>query len=410
MAKVAKTAGGGPGVQTNVATVVGAFFHDGPGKTLGARMDDATTAIAILEANVASMKGLEDQIKAYLEGLQGDRPKEGQAIQEYVQSEIGQVREMVRRFEADGQPVPQVNVSNAIPFTIEMRTTLAGMEQRIAQLDNIGAAHNHLATTVNLVQTASHEHQQRIINVETQVVNIRQDIAARGNKNVQEGLNLRRSGVSAAAGAACCGSQAAGPPPPNPGAAWGGAAPPGIPTGGAGSSGDGDPQRAVLAAVTGGNGRCHCVHVSTLIDKVGALEARSAGGHPAEPGRGLDPWHSGPHRGGAQPPPTGPAANAPPQSLPLKLKGPLGAINVKDRGIFDEKLATQAEYKFDGMRGGVAWKGKTERHFVSRAPIIKDVLKWAEECELEVITVEKFLQAAGDKLDEEQVLSVNAAL
>ena len=93
----------------------------------------------------------------YLEGLQGDRPKEGHAIQEYVQSEVGQVREMVRRFEADGQPVPQVNVSNAIPFTIEMKNTLAGMEQRIAQLDNIGAAHNHLATTVNLVQTASHD-------------------------------------------------------------------------------------------------------------------------------------------------------------------------------------------------------------------------------------------------------------
>ena len=37
------------------------------------------------------------------------------------------------------------------------------------------------------------------------------------------------------------------------------------------------------------------------------------------------------------------AARRGPRSLPLTLKGPLGAIGYKDRGVFDEKLALQDE-------------------------------------------------------------------
>ena len=40
------------------------------------------------------------------------------------------------------------------------------------------------------------------------------------------------------------------------------------------------------------------------------------------------------------------------KKLPLRLNGPLGAIGYKDRPIFDEKMATHEEYKFNGVKGG----------------------------------------------------------
>ncbi len=104
------------------------------------------------------------------------------------------------------------------------------------------------------------------------------------------------------------------------------------------------------------------------------------------------------------------AARRGPRSLPLTLKGPLGAIGYKDRGVFDEKLALQDEYRFNGVKGGLAWKGKTERYFIGRAPILKEILDWAEECDLDVISVEKLQMAVGGHLTEEQLLNVNAAI
>jgi len=399
------------------------FFGFGRGVEIIKRADLLEEKVLTIQKVLNEIQGKGAKVEDYLEKLHEERPKEGQAVVELVNNQVSQVREMVSRFEP---PRGDHQHPTGIPFTQAMSNTLKEMHEKIMV---------HEATLMNQAN-----HEQRILATETQVLQTteylnkkQQDEAGAPKPTGFSMCGAYSAGLAAAAQRAGTGtgtgtSSCHGGTPTEqwgfgtgPGA--GGVAPPGIPgigtgtgtTGGAGSSGDGDPQRAVLAAVIGGNGQCHCVHVKTLIGQVAALEARAGGGHPAEPGRGLDPWHSGLRRDGAPstgtgPPPAGHAADAPSQSLPLKLKGPLGAINFKDRGIFDEKLATQAEYKFDGVRGGVAWKGKTERHFISRAPIIKDVLKWAEECELEVITVEKFLQAVGGKLDEDQVLSVNAAL
>ncbi|MDP7400242.1 MAG: hypothetical protein QF541_25495, partial [Lentisphaeria bacterium] len=43
-------------------------------------------------------------------------------------------------------------------------------------------------------------------------------------------------------------------------------------------------------------------------------------------------------------------------------------------------------------------------------PIMRQVLAWAETCELEIITEGKFKQAVGGQLTEEQILVVNAAM
>ena len=93
------------------------------------------------------------------------------------------------------------------------------------------------------------------------------------------------------------------------------------------------------------------------------------------------------------------------------LKDPLGAIGCEKRGaIFDEKLASLDEYKFNGVKNGLAWKGKVERHFIARAPILRKLLKWAEDEELEIITPEKLIEAVGGRMSEDQVLMANTSV
>jgi len=92
------------------------------------------------------------------------------------------------------------------------------------------------------------------------------------------------------------------------------------------------------------------------------------------------------------------------------LKGPISAIGFKERAVLDDKLALQEEFRFNGTMGGVAWKGKLERYFISRAPDLRDLLKWAEEEDMDKITDDIVKRAVGQKLTEEQVLNTNAAL
>ena len=73
-------------------------------------------------------------------------------------------------------------------------------------------------------------------------------------------------------------------------------------------------------------------------------------------------------------------------------------------------MALQDDFKFNGIKGGLAWKGKLERYFISKAPILKPILEWAEEAGLEEITVSKLFEATGDALTEDQVLMINASI
>ena len=98
------------------------------------------------------------------------------------------------------------------------------------------------------------------------------------------------------------------------------------------------------------------------------------------------------------------------KKLPLRLNGPLGAIGYKDRLIFDETMATHEEYKFNGVKGGVAWKTKLERHFIARAPVLRDILEFAELEDMVEVTADRFRLAVGGFLSEDQVMAVNAAI
>ena len=56
------------------------------------------------------------------------------------------------------------------------------------------------------------------------------------------------------------------------------------------------------------------------------------------------------------------------------------------------------------------WKGKVERYFISCAPVLMEILAWAERQDQTPIDVTKFKEAVGGKLNHDQVLSTNAAL
>ena len=70
----------------------------------------------------------------------------------------------------------------------------------------------------------------------------------------------------------------------------------------------------------------------------------------------------------------------------------------------------QDEYRFNGVKNGEQWKTNIERYFIARAPILRDILEFAELEDMEEITIERFKQAAGHALTEEQLLTVNAGI
>ena len=55
-------------------------------------------------------------------------------------------------------------------------------------------------------------------------------------------------------------------------------------------------------------------------------------------------------------------------------------------------------------------KGKVERHFISRAPVMMNILKWAEDHGLEKIAEPMLAQAIGSKLTDEQQMNMNGQL
>ena len=98
------------------------------------------------------------------------------------------------------------------------------------------------------------------------------------------------------------------------------------------------------------------------------------------------------------------------RTFPLAMAGPLLAIAYKDRNIFDDKIMLHSDFRYDGNKGGAAWKSRVERYFISKAPALRELLEWAESMDQEVITEALMVQAVSRRLDDEQALKVNAQL
>jgi hypothetical protein len=157
---------------------------------------------------------------------------------------------------------------------------------------------------------------------------------------------------------------------------------------------------------SGGNGAYHCKCVEQLVIRVQALEA--ARGAAAREGA-REPLL--PHM--RQYPPGIPGAAAVEAidvNGPIKLILPLGQLgnDRRDKSIYDDKMTSQSEYRYDGGKtGGAAWKSKVERYFITKIPVAMEILKWAESHNLELITEEKFVAAAHPHLSEEQCQTFN---
>ena len=97
--------------------------------------------------------------------------------------------------------------------------------------------------------------------------------------------------------------------------------------------------------------------------------------------------------------------------LPLSFREHIGSAGYKDKPMFDEKLTERDDYKYSGKTGsGFAWKGRVERHFISRAPVMMKILKWAEEQGLNKVTEAHLAEAIGAKLTDEQQMVMNGQL
>ena len=151
---------------------------------------------------------------------------------------------------------------------------------------------------------------------------------------------------------------------------------------------------------------CHCPRVDKLIDEMRAVQGdvgrlqslRSPlipGGAP-DGGRAPNPYEAPTQeapRGYGAPEGSEPGGQKP--GLPLSL-GPLGALTTNR--IFDDRVSTQEEFRFKGLKGGYAWKSKVENYLISRVPAINEILYWAER-EESGITSERLHQAVGRGLE-----------
>ena len=189
--------------------------------------------------------------------------------------------------------------------------------------------------------------------------------------------------------------------------------------GGCGDHGDhgggGDMPRCFATSV-GGNGKCHCWHVSDLLKRVATLEAAHRQSAEAEQRPPLIPGSratSEPAAGCGRAASDAPAAGAREHDLgaPLRVR-PLGLLagDRLDKQIYDDKMASQNEMRWDGGKSGPAWKSRVQSYFWSKVPALLDILKWAEKHDKTTVTEEAFNGVVGHFMDEFKQQALNAAI
>ncbi len=179
------------------------FTKGGPGFILGSKLEEAQTALAVLQLHVASLTNQEEQVENYITGLHQERPREGQAIEGFVHSEVGQVREMVKKLETSGV-VGGTNL-HYVPFTKEMGEHIRKLEdtinQHTYQVNEQQRGYNLMAETINKLQTEQGGHAQRLLTASAHQRHHRAAHRAAHAAHAaqpQDGLRRRRSGSTRA--------------------------------------------------------------------------------------------------------------------------------------------------------------------------------------------------------------------
>ena len=354
-----------------------------------AKFGQLDNLVAQLNHNLTDLSNREANVEHAVQATQEAKPQDGAAIAgafNTLDQRVTQVSELVKRFGGAGATtLPQV--AGGTPFTAKMREDMFHMHNKLMQIDSEMQA-TITQNTAPLFEQLATLH-AKSVNTDEYIAYVTTAVSA-----------LQTQGANDV-------------PATNP---WADAP---APTHGTPAS-SADPNRTTMNALTGGNGICHCVHVTELQKRVAALETAATRGHDPLSGAG-SPW---PIRGAAAADPTGamPAAapSGPPpgrgasagsiDKLPLDLRDGLGSIAHKDRPIFDMKMALQEEYKFNGVKDGNKWKERIEGYFISCAPVLMSILAWVERQDNEVITVDWVQAAVGPKMTHEQVLNSDAQL
>ena len=377
--------------------------------SIDAKIAMVQAAMEQLQTNVQRLNDKETKLETYIENLHGERPKEGAVVTQTFQqmnAEVMQVKALVQQFEARSlgvnAPSSSAPIYSAPQLSKEQLATLDAMRDKMGTVDQMQQSYNELCNRVNYIHTMT---EAAHTNCASLSVRIDAHDAAALSKDTADFDDINLAHVCGGYG----GGQQRGCPSGCP-------CPPGPASGVPASSAAGDPMHFLRSAI-GGNNVCHCVHVAELIEDVRVIKAARGQGHPASDAP-HDAWAQAAF--GGRPGPSGPpgvpaqGGALPPRlakkSLPLHLPGPLGALGRKDRAMFDDKLMTQEEYRYNGVKGGPQWKSKTERYWISKAPVFKEILEWAESEDMEVVTVERFKAAAGHRLTEEQILTANAEI
>ena len=262
-------------LETNVATL---------NSELQAKTHQLEIAFEALAGHAVTAHDKEAKVERCLTELVGQRPAEGQAIQQAFEAqskEISQVREIVQRFEAQGSGghgAAPAAFAAGIPFTREMDKSMNDIFHKMKLFDDMANRVNVIGQATEALNFSHTQLSVRVESLETAAVQAYTCGLAGG----AQAVSWQHSG------AGCCGEGGA---DGQAGAATGTASPwgkggasaglsgpfqppPGFPGGAAGAPGgsrDGDPLGA-MRAVIGGNNLCHCVHVKELQEKVAALE------------------------------------------------------------------------------------------------------------------------------------------
>lgn len=81
---------------------------------------------------------------------------------------------------------------------------------------------------------------------------------------------------------------------------------------------------------------------------------------------------------------------ASPQPLGPKPINMLSGDEFAERQLFDGEVAGQSSYQYDGTNGGIAWKQRVRRYFISKVPAVVEIPNWAGEHDQQTVNVDNF--------------------
>ncbi len=355
-----------------------------------------------------------DKVEAYLGNLEVERPQEGRTLAEAfmnVQRQIMEVKAGVHQLHAASSSMSSSSSSSEglnymkgyLTHDTELRKIKAFMEQVKGRVDALAA---HVGSKCHCVHVEGHENHLGALQLQLDSL---ADVVR------DQGAPTGGTPAQASATTTTCNhdhdEEIGGNPP-----------------GKQDFPGNGGKSPWFTSMKYGGNGLCHCCHVTELqnsmretTQRLTNLERGNGRAPLIPPGRpsGSDGYpdnvphmnistpqrvHVGRHDHEAG---TASQRTPPKFTWPLTL-GPLGGLSTGK--LFDDRMTAQDGYKFDGSKGGVKWKGKLERYFMSKCPALKAILEWAEVAEVSEITEGLLKEAVGQGMELEQCETLNSAV